>query len=201
MDITLAGIGKRFDRNWILADLNLSIKSADRLAVMGTNGSGKSTLLKLISGYLTASEGHITYTYTGNKIERDDIHRYLAFSAPYIELDEEFSIKELFEHYQVFKPFRRKNLKDFLAFTDFTKEANKSIKYFSSGMKQRLSLGFAFNMDVPLLLLDEPTSFLDDNYKIWYHNALKQLPPEQTIIIATNDKDDISMCNQKVTIQ
>lgn len=200
MQIILDQVCKRYTTGWVLKDISREINSGDRVAITGPNGSGKSTLIQIIAGYLTNTKGKVSYTNDGKVISRDDIYKHLAISAAYAELDEELTIAETFNHYKIFKPLHINDLEDFLELTDFRKQEEKQIRYFSSGMKQRLSLGLAFNMDVPLLILDEPTSFLDEGRKQWYSELMKNYTSKKTIIIASNDKHDIMACESHIRL-
>ena len=82
-----------------------------------------------------------------------------------------------------------------------SKEAEKPIKYFSSGMKQRLKVGLAILADAPLLLLDEPLSNLDKEGVQWYDNLMRQYINNKTVIIASNNiEDEIKFCNSTIDI-
>jgi len=200
MDILIDQVWKRYSTGWVLKDVSKHIKSGDRIAITGDNGSGKSTLIQIISGLLSSSKGKITYKHAGKEIGRDNVFQYCAISAAYAELEEELSIKEIFDHYQVFKPFKITDFKDFIELTAFEKQGDKQIRYFSSGMKQRLALGLALNMDVPLLILDEPTSFLDESKKSWYAEVMDKFTENKTVIIASNDLTDISTCTGRIEL-
>ena len=200
MDITLDRIWKRYTTGWVLKDISEQIQSCQKVAITGNNGSGKSTLVQLISGFLSPSKGTITYGHLGKSVDRDKIYSHCAIAAAYVELDEELTISEIFEHYIQFKPFMDATLSGFISMTDFSSARDKRIRYFSSGMKQRLSLGLAFNMAVPLLLLDEPTSFLDSEKKGWYAEMLSHHTKDKTVIIASNDEQDISSCQKTIRL-
>lgn len=198
MEIILEDIGKRFTTGWVFRGISQTINSGEHLAITGLNGSGKSTLLQIISGYLTATAGTVTYNKAGSKIKRDNIFKHLAISAAYSELDEELSALELFRHFKHFKKFLVEDENEFLELVDLKKEKDKQVVYYSSGMKQRLNLGLALVMDVPLLLLDEPTSFLDGMKKGWFHEVLAQYGKGKTVVIASNDEGDIRSCGKQV---
>jgi len=200
MDILLDQVWKKYTTGWVLRDISKEIKSGDKVAISGPNGSGKSTLLQIIAGYLSNTKGKVSYTHEGKKITRDELFRHLAVCAAYAELDEELTIAELFDHYKIFKPFHNNGLSAFLEMTDFQKQGNKQLRYFSSGMKQRLALGLTFNMNVPLLILDEPTSFLDENKKQWYTEMMQNNTAGKTVIIASNDTHDIVGCNSFIQL-
>jgi len=200
MDILLEDISKRFTSGWVFRHINHKIIKGDRLAITGQNGSGKSTLLQIVCGYLTNTEGKVTYSIDGQKINRDNIFKHLAISAAYMELDEELSAAEIFEHNKIFKPYLVEELDEFLDLVQLGSEQDKEVKYYSSGMKQRLSLALALCMDVPLLILDEPTSFLDYQKKEWFDRMLDQYGVNKTIVIASNDDFDIRTCNKSISL-
>ena len=200
MDLTLDNIWKRYTSGWVLKGVSIHISHGQNVSIIGLNGSGKSTLLQIISGYLSSSKGKIIYHHEGKNIDRDEIYKYCAITAAYAELDEELSIAELFNHYKIFKPLLLDNLDDFLELTDFVKLKNKQIRHFSSGMKQRLSLGMAFIMDVPILLMDEPTSFLDESKKAWFEEMMNRYTKDKTVIIASNDERDIKTCHAAIEL-
>ena len=200
MTITLDKISKRYTTGWVLKDIDAVIRSGEKVAITGANGSGKSTLIQIISGFLSASKGQIIYSHLDKKVDRDDIFKFLAISAAYSELDEELTIAELYKHYSLFKPLLIHSLDEFLELTDFRKQKDKEVRYFSSGMKQRLALGFAFVIDAPILLLDEPTSFLDESKKGWYNQLFEEYTTNKTVIIASNDEKDIINCTSRITL-
>jgi ABC-type multidrug transport system ATPase subunit len=155
----------------------------------------------MIAGYLSYTKGDITYTVDGSKINRDSIYQYVAMSAAYAELDEEYTPIEIYEHYNRFKKFLTKDVTEFLQIVDLKRERNQAINNFSSGMKQRLSFGLACCMDVPLLIMDEPTSFLDEQRKSWYQKTLKKYTTDKTVIIASNDPEDYSICDTVIAVK
>ena len=200
MDILLHNIGKRFTTGWVFRNINKEINVGDHLAITGRNGSGKSTLLQIICGYLTNTEGKVTYTYKGKEVSRDNIFKQLAISTAYMELDEELTATEIFEHNKIFKPYLIQDVQEFLELVKLTNHQKKEVKYYSSGMKQRLSLGLALCMDLPLLFLDEPTSFLDVQKKEWFKTMLERFAKGKTVIIASNDGFDIESCNKEIVM-
>ena len=88
MEVKLENIGKRFRREWIFRNINYTISSKEKLAVLGPNGSGKSTLMKVLSSHLSPSKGKISYFNNGKKVGLDDVYRSVSFAAPYIDLVE-----------------------------------------------------------------------------------------------------------------
>ena len=77
---------------------------------------------------------------------------------------------------------------------------NKLIKYFSSGMKQRLKLALAFCSDTPMLMLDEPTSNLDSQGVDWYLNLVQQFAENRLTIVCSNQEHEYSFCDEQLNI-
>ncbi|MGA0284744.1 MAG: ABC transporter ATP-binding protein [Saprospiraceae bacterium] len=200
MHISIENLSKRFDSGWVFRDLNITIQAGQKVAVTGPNGSGKSTLLNILCGLLSPSLGTVTYVMHEKHIDRDDIYKYISISAAYSELDEELSPRELFTHYSNFKSFRIDSLEKFLELAQLEDARDKPVVYFSSGMKQRLSLALALTMDSPLLFLDEPSSFLDDTRKSWFYELFHAYVEGKTVFLASNDKADLDLCDTSILL-
>ncbi|NBU52674.1 MAG: ATP-binding cassette domain-containing protein [Chitinophagia bacterium] len=142
----------------------------------------------------------MTYVMHEKHIDRDDIYKYISISAAYSELDEELSPRELFTHYSNFKSFRIDSLEKFLELAQLEDARDKPVVYFSSGMKQRLSLALALTMDSPLLFLDEPSSFLDDTRKSWFYELFHAYVEGKTVFLASNDKADLDLCDTSILL-
>ena len=175
MKISLQNIGRRFNREWIFKGVDYTFENKDSYAILGSNGSGKSTLLQVLNGSLAPSTGDLGYTYEDKKVEPEGVFTYLSLAAPYLELIEEFSLAESIDFHFKFKLYRAGLDKAaIIAMLNLPGSPNKLIKYFSSGMKQRLKLALAFCSDTPMLMLDEPTSNLDTQGIDWYLNLIEE---------------------------
>ena len=203
MQITLSNIGKRYNYEWIFRNFNYEFALGNNYVILGANGSGKSTLLQLIAGNLIASEGTIAYhDHTQKTIEAEKLFKHLSFASPYLELYEEFTLTEAIAFQGKFKPY----LEDlttpaFIELIELEKSKNKQIKYYSSGMKQRVRLALAILCNTPLLLLDEPTSNLDKKAIDWYLNLVTKYGKNRLIIVASNQIEyEYPFCNKFVEI-
>ncbi len=203
MNIKLQNIGKRYNYEWIFRKVNLEFSSENNYVILGANGSGKSTLLQTISSNLIASEGEIIYQKQNITIDLEEIYKELSYAAPYIELFEEFTLTESIEFHAKFKPFfKNLNAKEIIAITELEKAKDKQLKYFSSGMKQRVRLALAILSDTPLLLLDEPTSNLDKNAIAWYQNLVTSFSENRLIIVASNQQEyEYTFCNKEIRVE
>ncbi|NNE26282.1 MAG: ABC transporter ATP-binding protein [Saprospiraceae bacterium] len=200
MHVELQNLWKRYNAGWIIKALDFKFDSGGTHAVVGSNGSGKSTLIQTISGLLSPSKGQINYTLQDQVIDRDEIHKYVSVAAAYTELDEELNAIELFNHVRKFKPLLINDVTEFLDVVDLKKDKYKAISGYSSGMKQRLNLALTLIMDVPLLLMDEPSSFLDEGKRAWLDEMLSAYTGSKTVIIASNDERDLKNCTQRLEL-
>ncbi len=202
MQIRLENIGKRYHFEWIFKAVNLEFHAGQGYALTGNNGSGKSTLMQLLSGHLSPSKGQIHYSINREKIEVESVYKHLSYAAPYIEMLEEFTLLEAVDFHCQFKKLLL-DKKAFIKRLDLPKSAlKKEIKYFSSGMQQRLKLGLAICSDTSLLLLDEPTITLDQNAVNWYQDLLQEFGYNQNrlTIIASNVAEDFIGCQTQISV-
>lgn len=199
MRIITQSLGKQFGREWIFKNLDVIFQTNQSYAVVGNNGSGKSTLLKILAGAMPATLGEISYEEDEKNIHTDNWFKHLAIAAPYLELVEEFSLQETIDFYIRFKKIyvRKEELIEKLG---FSKNVNKPIQFFSSGMKQKLKLGLAMYADVKVLFLDEPTSNLDEKNTAWYLENIQEVLKDKITIICSNQPNEYHFCNQVINL-
>jgi len=200
MTITLSDVYKRFTYQWIIKKANYQFQPNRIYGVAGPNGSGKSTLLHMISGYLSPSRGLLSWKQGSRAIDRHDQYKSMAISAPYIRMVEDFTIPELLRLYTKSKPLTDLTTDRFMQKAYIETHSNKAIKYFSSGMKQRVQLLLALATDGAVLLLDEPTSYLDQDAKAWFYDELRAYKKNKLVIIASNDPEDLNQCEEIVML-
>ncbi len=203
MTITLNGIGKKFNTEWIFRNLTCRFETGERTVITGRNGSGKSTLLQVIAGNIHHTEGGIGYNLEGKVIPDTEIFRHLSLVAPYQELIEEFTLKEMLEFHFSFKPliegFTIPKIIDLLS---FSQAKTKPILKYSSGMKQRVKLVCALLSDTPLLFLDEPTTNLDKAGIDFYLQLVDNHTRGRTIIVCSNMQlAESGFCEREIRIE
>ena len=197
MQISLQQASKRFNKEWIFRNLDYTFELGQHYALIGNNGSGKSTLLQIIAGYSSLTKGTIHWSDN----DHTTIFQQISFAAPYLELVEEFTTMEQFDFHATFKTLQSSiSVNDIIERIGLKNSAHKQIRYFSSGMKQRLKLALAILSDTPLLLLDEPCSNLDKEGYTLYAELIQQFAQHKLIIVGSNDPQEYAFCQQQVNL-
>jgi ABC-type multidrug transport system ATPase subunit len=199
LQLTANNAGKRYNREWIFRGFSYTFKAGNAYAITGPNGSGKSTLLQVLAGAVMLSEGNITCTNSGATIAPEKFFSQVSIAAPYLELVEEMTASELLQFHTKFKPLSINNA-ELLALIGLQKAADKQIRWYSSGMKQRLKIAQAIFGSNPILLLDEPCTNLDAEGIALYHNLIAGYCKEKLVIVSSNDPQEYDFCNEVISI-
>jgi ABC-type multidrug transport system ATPase subunit len=200
MIIRLAGAGKRFNREWIFRKAGLEFTSGTSYAITGPNGSGKSTLLQAIGGMLQLSEGTIAFhDEQDNFLETP--YQHISFCAPYLEVIEEMTLLEFLQFHQHFKALiPTLSVKEVIQLIGLEGAKQKQIRYYSSGMKQRVKLAQAIFSDTPVLLLDEPCTNLDTTGIQLYHSLIETYCKNRLVLVCSNDEIEYQFCTERISI-
>jgi ABC-type multidrug transport system ATPase subunit len=201
MDLSIQKLSKTFNQRTVFHELSFSVPSGARFAITGSNGSGKSTLLKILSGGMLSTSGTVQYELNQVEMNPERIYKYVHVVAPYNTVVEELTLPELFTFHkdlQTLSMFDR--YKDWIDRIEYKFDPEARIKTFSSGMKQRIKLGIAMLDNRPLILVDEPTTNLDIQGKEWFFRLAANLSTHQTLVIASNDSEEIACCQQRLDL-
>ena len=202
MQIHFTAASKRFNKEWIFSNLDFSFVTGEHYALIGNNGSGKSTVLQIIAGYIGLTKGQINWVNNNDQsIDSSNIFQHISIAAPYLELVEEFTALEQIAFHQQFKSIQSNiHPNEILEKIGLSKAADKQIRNFSSGMKQRLKLALAIFDQAPILLLDEPCSNLDQEGIQTYHQLMQAYAMHKLIIVASNDPQEYQFCGQQLAL-
>jgi ABC-type multidrug transport system ATPase subunit len=203
MQIKVEKLGKKFRNEWIFRNFEYTFRLGQSYAVTGSNGSGKSTLLQILAGFIPYNEGNITYfDISNNSIPAENIFKSISFTSPPLELIEDFTLAELVEFHLKLKPFENNLTKaQFINLIGYNEHSEKQLKYFSSGMKQKLKLSLCLFSTSKLLFLDEPTTNLDEQTKKWFLENINFIKQNKLIILASNDPKEYSFSDHIIDIQ
>lgn len=201
MIIAGENISKRYTNNWIIRNATFQFDQNIVYGIKGANGSGKSTFLQLLSGYLSPSEGKLKYNIDGHSISRGEVYQHISMTAPYIDIEEVFTFERFLVNYTKFKKLDGDLTVDkVIEMSGLQKFAKTEIENYSSGMKQRVKLITAISSQCEVVILDEPTSYLDNVSKQWIYDLIQNRNNNKMIILASNDDEDLAQCDEIIPI-
>jgi ABC-type multidrug transport system ATPase subunit len=201
MTISLSNAGKRYNRDWIFRHVDYTFQAGQSYAITGHNGSGKSTLLQAIGGALQLSEGVSEYRIANKELKNEEIYQHVSICAPYLEVVEEMTVREFLEFHTGFKKLLPgATLSSIIEEVGLEKAANKQIRYYSSGMKQRVKLAQCIFSDTAIVLLDEPCTNLDAEGISLYHSLIKKYCGDRLVVVSSNDEVEYGWCSERVNI-
>ncbi|HTD92194.1 MAG TPA: ATP-binding cassette domain-containing protein [Chitinophagaceae bacterium] len=206
MTISLSDAGKRFNRDWIFRHFTYTFETGQTYAITGPNGSGKSTLLQVLSGSMHFNEGKCDWHTPGpngvtSLLPPEQVYGHVSICAPYLEVVEEMTLREFLQFHQEFKPFLPGvDIDGIITAVGLEKAADKQIRHFSSGMKQRVKLAQCIFSNTALLLLDEPCTNLDAPGIDLYLRLISLHGKDRLIIVSSNDEVEYSFCRQRISM-
>jgi len=211
--LTLTKAGFRYGASWAVRGVDLDVFPGEMLGILGPNGSGKTTLLKLLDGMLHPHEGEVLVR---GKImvtlKRGEVAKVVAMVAQETFFRFDFSVLEVvlmgrFPHLGRLQFERTKDLEiavNALRATHGLELSERSIHELSGGEKQRVLLARALAQEPGVILLDEPTSFLDLKFKKEIFDLIAGLTREKglAVVLVSHDIDLVSQyCHRIVMLK
>lgn len=196
MELVLNGVSKQYSNKIAVDNLSITLKPGV-IGLLGANGAGKTTLMRMICGILKPSKGEITFKDTDvyfNVHEEmyRDILGYLPQDFGYYP---NFTGKDFLMYMASLKGLEKSSAKrkidELLKIVNLEKSANKKIKTYSGGMKQRLGIAQAVLNNPKILVLDEPTAGLDPKERVRFRNLIAELGKDSIVILSTHIVSDV----------
>lgn len=164
--------------------------------LLGANGAGKTTLMRMICGVLKPTSGSIRLN--GKTIEElgEQYYSHLGYMPQDFGFYPDFTAREFMLYMAAVKGLDTKTAKErteqLLHMVNLHEVANKKIKSFSGGMKQRLGIAQAELNQPSILILDEPTAGLDPKERVRFRNLISDFAKEKIVILSTHIVSDVS---------
>ena len=185
MKLILKDFSTGYSKNEVIIKINFKLKHNEWIGIIGANGSGKSTLLKGVLKFIPTLYGDVYFEDIPIKnYSRNQLSRKIAYLPQKLNNNLNISVKDLISlgrsPYKKFWDFEwneedLKVIDEAIQIMDLTELKNKFISELSGGQSQRAFLAMTIAQNTNILLLDEPTTFLDINYQIKFLESLKSL--------------------------
>jgi iron complex transport system ATP-binding protein len=196
--LSVEHVSFKYGERWVLREIAFEVEQGDFLGIIGPNGSGKTTLLRVIDGILTPQEGAILLEGTEiRKLRRSALAQSVAVVPQYTSLAFPFSVEEvvLMGRAPHLGPWRFEGVQDHriareaMEMTDTLSLAARDMESLSGGEHQRVLIARALAQEPRLMLLDEPTAFLDIRHQVDFFDRIRALNRDRglTVIAVTHD--------------
>lgn len=210
--IELKGVSRKFGKNIVLEDVNLSIEEGDIIGIIGKSGSGKTTLLNLITGFIQPSSGKILHSFRVtqgpvclNK-NLNKIKDLIGFAPQHNSFYPKLTVVENLLHFGQLYGLKRETIKNniqgLLKATELHHHYKKLGEQLSGGMQKRLDLACSLVHKPKILVLDEPTADLDPLLQKEILSFLQEINKQGvTLVIASHQLNLLEeVCNKVVII-
>jgi ABC-type multidrug transport system ATPase subunit len=201
IELSADNIAKNYGKKRVLNGISFR-HQATVLGIAGSNGSGKSTLLKIISGLLKPTSGMIQWKINNDTLPPKAIIPHIGFSAPYIQLYEELTVKENLRFLvELQKNSAIEDINDLMSRFEIKKLQYTLYGNLSTGQQQRVKLASAVIKNPSILIMDEPGSNLDLKGKSLIKNLVQTFRDNgKMVIIASNLQDELNLCDHTIDL-
>lgn len=195
MELQLENLKKQYETK--CAVNNVSVKLVPGVyGLLGANGAGKTTLMRMICGVNKPTSG--TISLDGKSIEElgEQYYTHLGYMPQDFGFYPDFTAREFMMYMAAVKGLDKekavKRTEELLNMVNLKDVANKKIKTYSGGMKQRLGIAQAELNNPSILILDEPTAGLDPKERVRFRNLIFDFAKEKIVILSTHIVSDVS---------
>ena len=192
MRLSVDRLSKQY-KNKIAVDRVSFTLSEGVTGLLGANGAGKTTLMRMMTGILAPTSGEITAD--GIAVQTEEYRSLLGYLPQDFGYYPEFTAKEFIQYIAALKGLEKRNAKrktdELLEVVGLSDVANKKIKTFSGGMKQRVGIAQAIVNDPKILILDEPTAGLDPKERVRFRNLIAEIGKNTIVLFSTHIVSDI----------
>ena len=194
MELKFDRLTKQFG-NKIAVDRMDVILQPGVYGLLGANGAGKTTLMRMVCGVLNPTSGNILLNGCDIDTLGEDYRKLIGYFPQDFGYYPDFTAKEFMHYVSALKGIDKQSAKlktkELLELVGLSDVANKKIKTFSGGMKQRLGIAQAVLNDPKILVLDEPTAGLDPKERIRFRNLISNFSKDKIVILSTHIVSDI----------
>lgn len=201
MSIEVSHITKNYGSQKALDNVSFSIKKGEVVGFLGPNGAGKSTMMKILTTYLSASEG--TAKVNGFKVNEEalSVQKSIGYLPEHNPLYLDMYVREYLAFNAAVYGISKKEIEVVIEKTGLSTEAHKKIQQLSKGYRQRVGLANAMLHNPNVLILDEPTTGLDPNQLMEIRTLIKNLGKEKTVLLSTHIMQEVeAICDRVIII-
>jgi ABC-2 type transport system ATP-binding protein len=204
MDIKIENLTKKYGGQRAVDDISFEVKTGEIVGFLGPNGAGKTTTMRMITNFISPSEGRITIGGIEVNQEADELKKHIGYLPENNPLYQDMPIMDYLEFVAGLQgvPGDRilPRVAEMIRVTGLNREKHKKIGELSKGYKQRVGLAQALIHDPEILILDEPTSGLDPNQIVEIRKLIRELGRQKTVILSTHILPEVEATCDRILI-
>ncbi|HTJ33406.1 MAG TPA: ABC transporter ATP-binding protein [Dactylosporangium sp.] len=207
MRIEISGLTKRYRGGVAALDgLDLVVPTG-MFGLLGANGAGKTTLMRILAGIVRPTSGRVAVGEhdLATAAGRTAVQRDLGYLPQDLGVYPDLTARQFLDYVALLKGMddrtvRRRRVGELLEVVALTEHADRRLRGFSGGMRQRVGIAQALLADPQLLIVDEPTAGLDPEERIRFRTLLSQFAGRRTVLLSTHIVDDIAQTCREVAV-
>ena len=201
MSIVVENITKTYGTQKALDGVSFTIKSGEIVGFLGPNGAGKSTLMKIITTYISQSEGNVTVNGHNVSVDPMQVKQSVGYLPEHNPLYLEMYVKEYLQFNASIHKVDKVRIAEVISQVGLGPEEHKKIGQLSKGYRQRVGLAAALLHNPEVLILDEPTTGLDPNQLVEIRNLIKDIGKTKTVLFSTHIMQEVeAVCDRVIII-
>lgn len=202
--ITIEHLSKTYRKGaWALLDVSLQLDKG-MTGLLGPNGAGKTTLMRILATLLTPTSGQVRVN--GISLGRpEEIRQMIGYLPQHFHIYPQLTGRDYLDYVAAMKGIadrsaRLKEISRLLEMVNLQEKADKKVRTYSGGMKQRLGIAQALLGSPDILIVDEPTSGLDPQERVRFRNVLTRFSIDRTVLLSTHIVADIESNCRRIAV-
>jgi len=202
MSISVQHIHKVYGKQKALDDLSFEIGKGELVGFLGPNGAGKSTMMKILTSYISSTEGVVKVCGFNVDEAPLEVQKRIGYLPEHNPLYLDMYVREFLLFIAGIHKIKKKKerVEEVIELVGLTPESGKRISALSKGYRQRVGLAQAILHDPEVLILDEPTTGLDPNQILEIRQLIKDLSKEKTVMMSTHIMQEVEAICDRVLI-
>ncbi|WP_299387450.1 gliding motility-associated ABC transporter ATP-binding subunit GldA [uncultured Lacinutrix sp.] len=201
MSIKVENVTKIYGEQKALNNVSFEIKKPEIVGFLGPNGAGKSTMMKILTTFISPTEGKATVNGHSILSEAKQVQQSVGYLPEHNPLYLEQYVREYLAFNADVYKVSKSRIEEVIELTGLGPEAHKKMSALSKGYRQRVGLANALLHNPDVLILDEPTTGLDPNQLVDIRNLIKSIGKEKTVFLSTHIMQEVeAMCDRVIII-
>ena len=201
MSIEVNNISKVYGEQKALNNISFKVNNSEIVGFLGPNGAGKSTMMKILTTFLTPTEGDASVNGFNIDSAKTKVQQSVGYLPEHNPLYLDMYVKEYLKFNADVYKVNKSRIEEIIELTGLSPESHKKIGQLSKGYRQRVGLANALLHDPEVLILDEPTTGLDPNQLVDIRQLIKSIGKEKTVFLSTHIMQEVeAMCDRVIII-